>query len=134
MALQTRRFFRFHDDLRQHEISWRYVSANPQYQKGTTRIRQYVSERFSGTVAISPPIVSAYYLQAPNRGRELSFREAVLPLMYRVREDGLQTANAFRNALHGGDAKRGGAAARLAVVRAIGLCQLTQHARRMSAP
>jgi len=39
--------------------------------------------------------------------------------MYRVREDGLQTANAFRNALHGGDAKRGGAAARLAVVRAI---------------
>src|SRR6476619_6517960 len=117
MALQTRRFFRFHDDLRQHEISWRYVSANPQYQKGTTRIRQYVSERFSGTVAISPPIVSAYYLQAPNRGRELSFREAVLPLMYRVREDGLQTANAFRNALH--SAKRGGAAARLAVVRAI---------------
>ena len=58
------------------------------------RIRQYVSERFSGTVAISPPIVSAYYLQAPNRGREFSFREAVLPLVYRVREDGLQTANA----------------------------------------
>src|SRR6476619_5261081 len=97
MALQTRRFFRFHDDLRQHEISWRYVSANPQYQKGTTRIRQYVSERFSGTVAISPPIVSAYYLQAPNRGRELSFREAVLPLMYRVREDGLQKCHARPN-------------------------------------
>ena len=98
MALQTRRFFRFHDDLRPRTINARYVSANPQYQKGTTRIRQYVSERFSGTVAISPPIVSAYYLQAPNRGRELSFREAVLPLMYRVREDGLQTANHVRNA------------------------------------
>jgi len=69
----------------------------PQYHKGTTRIRQYVSERFSGTVAISPPIVSAYYLQAPNWGRELSLREAVLPLMYRVREDGLQTCDARPN-------------------------------------
>ena len=39
--------------------------------------------------------------------------------MYCVKEDGLQTANALRNALHSGDAKRGGAAARLAVVRAI---------------
>jgi hypothetical protein len=48
-------------------------------------------------VAISPPIVSAYYLQAPNRGRELSFREAVLPLMYRVREDGLQKCHARPN-------------------------------------
>ena len=36
--------------------------------------------------------------------------------MYRVREDGLQTANAFRNALHSGDAKRGGAAARVAAI------------------
>ena len=49
---------------------------------------------FSGTVVISPPIISVYYRQAPNWGRELSFREAVLPLMYRVREDGLQTAHA----------------------------------------
>jgi hypothetical protein len=32
---------------------------------------------------------------SPNWGRELSFREAVLPLMYRVREDGLQTAHTF---------------------------------------
>jgi hypothetical protein len=54
---------------------------------------QYGSERFSRIVAISPPVISAYYGQAPNRGRELSFREAVLLLMYRVREDGLQTAS-----------------------------------------
>jgi hypothetical protein len=32
---------------------------------------QYVPERFSGTVAISPPIISVYYRQAPNWGREL---------------------------------------------------------------
>src|SRR6476660_4124902 len=66
----------------------------PTTKKAPRASRQYVSERFSDTVAISPPIVSAYYLQAPNWGRELSFREAVLPLMYRVREDSLQTANA----------------------------------------
>ena len=36
--------------------------------------------------------ISPYYRQAPPiRGREISSREAVLPLMYRVREDGLQT-------------------------------------------
>src|SRR6476659_10022680 len=105
---------------RQRGITWRYVSAHPLPKRHhAPPPRQYVSERFSDTVAISPPIVSAYYLQAPNWDRELSFREAVLPLMYRVKEDGLQTANAFRNALHSGDAKRGGAAARLAVVRAI---------------
>jgi hypothetical protein len=38
--------------------------------------------------------LSVYYHQAPTWGRKLSFREAVLPLMYRVREDGLQTVNA----------------------------------------
>ena len=47
-------------------------------------------------MAISPPLISAYYRQAPNWGRELSFREAVLPLTYRVREDGLQTAKEWR--------------------------------------
>src|SRR6187200_1569807 len=72
------------------------VTSGVSYQakKAQGASLQYGSERFSGTVAISPPVISAYYRQAPNRGRELSFREAVLPLMYRVREDGLQTANA----------------------------------------
>jgi hypothetical protein len=46
----------------------------------------------------------------PSGGRKLSFREAVLPLMYLVKEDGLQTTR--RNALQNGDAKRGGPATR----------------------
>ena len=107
-ALQTRRLFPPHDDLRPRTFNpaddaptRNYLALRqcpPTTKKAPRASRQYVSERFSGTVAISPPIVSAYYLQAPNWGRELSSREAVLPLMYRVREDGLQTANAFSNA------------------------------------
>jgi len=46
----------------------------------------------SGRHFTSFPLIIA---KPPMGGRELSFREAVLPLMYRVKEDGLQTtANA----------------------------------------
>ena len=58
---------------------------------------------------------------------KLSFREAVLPLMYRVREDGLQTANDFRNALQSGDAERREPPTRPAL-EANCLCQLKRHA------
>ena len=58
---------------------------------------QCVSNRFSGTVVISPheghisPYSQLLSSSPPIRGREPISREAVLPLMYRVKEDGLQS-------------------------------------------
>ena len=86
-------------------MTWRYVRPITHYQKGTEHIPQYLSERFSGTVAISPPIISVYYRQAPNWGREFFFREAVLPLMYRCKggrsPNSARVRNTLRHLAHG---------------------------------
>jgi len=104
-------------------ISCRYaIAGRPLPRTIPSASPQCVSERFSGAVAISPPIAdhdvmgsqsdscqhrkgqfNAYRRRdgisphfhllsssPPNRGRELTSREAVLPLMYRVKEDGLR--------------------------------------------
>ena len=58
---------------------------------------QCVCDRFSGAVVISPreghisPYSQLLSSSPPIRGREPISREAVLPLMYRVKEDGLQS-------------------------------------------
>ena len=77
-------------------MSWRYVSANhPLPKRHQAHPRNTSANDFQAPWQFRHPLIFVYYRQAPNWGRELSFREAVLPLMYRVREDGLQTAHAF---------------------------------------
>ena len=74
-------------------MSWRCAGASPRYKKALGASPQYISTDFQarGNFATGHfRLLSS----SPQWGRELIFREAVLPLMYRVKEDGLQTENA----------------------------------------